>query len=119
MIWESEHWDTDLRSFYQKLIHLRRTSPALIDGGFQMLLIEKDILAYLRDTDDEQIIVIGNRSANGLPVEGLSVSNGGIPDGTVFKEIFSGQTTTIQNGYLPLTAIPSGVQIWQSASLRG
>ena len=114
MIWESERWDTELRSFYQKLIHLRRTSPALIDGGFQILLIEKDILAYLRDTDEEQILVIGNRSANAQPVEGLSVRNGGIPDGTVFKEIFSDQTVTVQNGYLPVTSIPSGVQVWQN-----
>jgi len=33
MIWDSNRWDADLRSFHQKLIRLRRTSPALIERG--------------------------------------------------------------------------------------
>ena len=114
MIWDSNRWDADLRSFHQKLIRLRRTSPALIDGGFQILRAEPDVLAYLRDTDEEQIIVIGNRNANTLPANGLHVRNGGIPDGIVFKEIFSGQILDVKDGYLPLTAHPAGVQVWQS-----
>jgi alpha-glucosidase len=114
MIWESERWDVELREFYKKLIHLRRTSPALIDGGFQVLLVEKDILAYLRDSDEEQIIVIGNRSSTAQYVDGLYVRNGGIPDGSMFKEIFSEQTITVQNGHLPIPSIPGSVQVWRS-----
>lgn len=114
MIWDSNRWDADLRSFYQKLIRLRRTSSALIDGGFQTLLVEKDILAYMRDTDEEQILVIGNRGSTAQSSQGLSVRHGGIPDGTMFKEIFSGQTLQVEDGHLPLTAIPAGVQVWQS-----
>jgi alpha-glucosidase len=115
MVWDSTLWDADLRLFYQKLIQLRRTSPALINGGFQFLLTEENTIAYLRDTDSEQIIVIGNRGPGERPAKSLFVRDGGIPDGTTFHEIFSGQALTVQDGYLPLFVVPAGVQIWRSA----
>ncbi len=118
MIWDIARWDVDLRRFYQKLIRLRRTSPALIAGGFQVLAVEKDIIAYLRDTDEEQMVVIGNRGSNAQPAQGLCVRHGGVPDGTVFKEIFSGLTANVQNGYLSIASIPAGVQVWQSESIN-
>ncbi len=114
MIWDSSRWDVELRSFYQKLIRLRRTSSVLADGGFQILLSEENALAFLRDTDEEQILVIGNRGPGGRAASPLFMRDGGIPDGTAFREIFTGQILTVQNGYLSLPAIGAGVQIWQS-----
>jgi alpha-glucosidase len=114
MIWESSKWDVNLRKFYQQLIELRRTSPALIEGGFQILLTEENAIAFLRDTDSEQFILIGNRGPNERPAKELFVRDGGIPDGANFREIFSGQMLTVQNGYLPLPAIAAGVQLWKS-----
>jgi alpha-glucosidase len=116
MIWDSNEWAHDLRLFYQRLIRLRRTCPALIDGGFQVLACEENTLAFLRDTDAEQILVIGNRGPGERPAQELFVRGGSIPDGALFTEIFSGQTRTVQNGYLPLPAVPVGVQIWQSVA---
>lgn len=116
MIWDLQRWDIELRTFYQRLIQLRRTSPALISGGFQVLSCEENTLAYLRDTDSEQIIVIGNRGPEARPAQALFVRDGGIPDGTQFREFFSGQSLTVQNGYLPIPALPVGVQIWRSVS---
>jgi hypothetical protein len=86
----------------------------LIDGGFQVLSCEENVLAFLRDTDDEQVLVIGNRGPGERSPKALFVRDGGIPDRTVFTEIFSGQRLTVQNGYLPLPVIPVGAQIWQS-----
>ena len=40
MNWDPSTWDIELLTFYKVLIHLRRTSPALVDGGFQVLLTE-------------------------------------------------------------------------------
>jgi alpha-glucosidase len=117
MIWDSNQWDHDLRSFYRQLIRLRRTSPALIDGGFQVLLCEENFLVFLRDTDAEQILVMGNRGPRERSARALFVRDGGIPNGTIFTEMFSGQTLSVQNGYLSLPALPAGVQIWQSVAL--
>jgi alpha-glucosidase len=114
MIWDSARWDGDLRSFHQALVHLRRSSRALIDGGFQILLCEENLLAFLRDTDEEQVIVIGNRGPAECPAQPLFVKNGGIPDGTAFREILTGQTLTVQEGTLSLPPIPPGVQVWRS-----
>jgi alpha-glucosidase len=114
MIWDTNRWDKDLRSFYQTLIRLRRTSPAITDGGFQILACETNTLAYLRDTDIEQILVIGNRGAEDRSAWSLFVQDGGIPDGTSFREIFTGQTLTVQGGFLSLPVLQAGVQIWKS-----
>ena len=114
MIWDPARWDRDLRSFYQTLIRLRRSSPALLDGGFQILLCAENLLAFLRDTDEEQVIVIGNRGPEEFPAQMLLVKNGGIPDGTSFREVFTGQVLTVQEGTLSLPPILPGVQVWRS-----
>lgn len=114
MVWESERWDAGLRSFYQTLIHLRRTSPALVKGGFQILLCEENTLAYLRDAEEEQVLVIGQRGPDERSAQALFVRDGGIPDGASFREAFSGQTRAVQDGYLSLPVIQPGVQVWKS-----
>jgi alpha-glucosidase len=114
MIWDETRWDDSLRAFYQTLIHLRRNSRALIDGGFQVLSVEENSLVYLRDVEEEQIIVIGNRGPNERPAGLLPVSQGAILDGTIFQEIFSGQRLTVTNGCLSLPAISVGVQVWRT-----
>lgn len=114
MVWDQAQWDAGLRAFYRQLIHLRRSSPALVEGGFQVLLAEENLLAYLRDTDEEKLIVIGNRGPAARPAGPLPVALGGISDGVVFKELFSGQTLRVSAGNLSLPEIPAGVQIWQT-----
>jgi len=116
MIWDAAEWNIELRSFYQKLIHLRRSSPALIEGGFQVLLAEENVLSYLRDADEEQIIVVGNRGSAIRPAGSLPVLHGGISDDTVFQELFTAQTSTVSNGKLPLPALPTGAQVWKTVS---
>ena len=114
--WDPTEWDHDLRSFYQRLIQLRRTSAALIEGGFQILACEENSLAFLRDSDAEQILVVCNRAPGEHSAEELFIRDGGIPDGMIFTEVFTGQTLTVQNGHLPLLAMPLGIQIWQSGN---
>lgn len=114
MIWDDAKWDKDLRSFCQKLIKLRRTSPALINGGFQVLLVEEDALAFLRETEDEQIIVIANRGPEEKAASRMDLSQTAISDGTIFQEIFSGQTQKVKNSRILLPAIQVGVQIWKT-----
>jgi alpha-glucosidase len=115
MNWDRSTWDHDLRAFYQRLINLRKTSPALIDGGFQVLLVEENTFAYLRDSDREQIIVVAHRDAVNRSAGPLPVAHGAIPDGTEFVEVISGARATVENGHLPLPEMTAGVLIWRSA----
>ncbi len=113
MPWERATWDEDMRALYQKLIALRKTSPALVDGGFQVLLAEEDMLAYLRDAEQEQLVIVGHRGPGERPAGPLPVAHGAIPDGAEFVELLSGTRATVVNGCLPLPSMPVGVAIWQ------
>ena len=114
MNWDRATWDHELRKFYQQMIHLRKTSPALIDGGFQVLLIEDDTLAYLRDSEQEQIIVVARRGSTTRSAGALPVLQSGIPDGAEFVDLISGAHATVIDGYLSLPALPPGVMVWRS-----
>ncbi len=114
MPWNRTAWDMGLRQVYQALIRLRRSSPALIDGGFQMLLAEADTLAYLRDSDVEQIIVVAQRGPGTRSQQPLCVAHGGLPDGLELRELFSGRRATISGGQLETGALLPGAQVWVS-----
>lgn len=112
MVWDEAAWDHDLRHFYRALIYLRRTSPALRDGGFQVLFVDEDTLAYLRDAPEELIIVIAHRGPAERPSGLLDVSVADIPDGTLFTEVLSGVTATVGAGQLPLPRHGVEATIW-------
>lgn len=114
MPWDTTHWDHELRLFYQTLIHLRRTSPALIHGGFQILAIETDTLAYLRDAEEEKLIIVAHRGPQARPAETIPVKQAAIPNGTTFVELFSQRQTTVKNGHLPLASMSPGIEIWRT-----
>jgi alpha-glucosidase len=117
MNWDSSTWDTELLALYKVLTHLRRTSPALVDGGFQVLCIEDETLVYQRDSKYETILVVARRGTNSRPAGPITVSHGAIPDGTEFEEIFTHQHVSVQNGKFPLPELPPGAQLWISRNL--
>lgn len=114
MNWDRSTWDQGLRAFYQTMIRLRKSSPALIDGGFQVLLIEENTFAYLRDSDRDQIIVIAQRGPHTRSAVPLPVAQGAIPDGAEFVEVISGTRAIVVNGHLPLPDLSAGVLVWRS-----
>jgi alpha-glucosidase len=112
MDWERGNWDEDLRSFYRNLIAMRRSSPALVEGGFQVLLAEPNTLAYLRDTEEQQVVVVAQRGSGMRLAGALPIAKAAIPDGTQMVELSSRRTATVINGNLPLPALQPGIQIW-------
>jgi alpha-glucosidase len=113
MIWEPQAWNGGRREFYQKLIHLRRTSPALRQGGYQLLYAAAETLAFLREAPAERLIVVARRKDDGLAV--LPVQHGGLPDGLRLQDVISNAESVIQHGMLPLHGMPAvGTQIWRS-----
>ena len=112
MSWDSSTWDMELQSFYKALIYLRRTSPALTDGGFQVLWTEDDTLVYQRDSNEETILIVARRGTTTRSAGPIPVSHGAIPDGTEFEELFSRQRVNVQNGNFLIPAMPPGAQVW-------
>lgn len=113
MVWESEAWNVCMRSYFQELIALRKTSPALIHGGFQVLLAEGDRLVYLRDAENEKILVVGNRGPGTCLAGPLAVADGGIADGSHWREFWTNEELCVTGGVLQMAALPPGVTIWR------
>jgi alpha-glucosidase len=114
MEWDPSRWNHDLFAFYQDLVGLRRRSPILQRGGFQMLAVEPDAFAYQREAPEGRVIVIAHRGSAPRPAEPLPVAHGGIPDGTRFVEHFSGVQVVVSGGMLPIPAQPQGASLWES-----
>ena len=92
-----------------------RARAALQSGGFQVLEAGADSLAFLRDTDDEQAIVVVARGSAARAAGALDVARGAVADGTVFVEAISGARATVADGRLELPAMDAGAAIWTTA----
>lgn len=57
-------------AYYKQLIHLRKTEDALINGTYQgILLDDPKVMAYLRTTETEEILVLSHFYAGEVEVE--------------------------------------------------
>ncbi len=112
MIWDQSAWNTDLRAYYQQLIRLRRSSPALGHGGFQLLHAESHMLAFLREAPEERLLIVARRAADEL--DALPVRRAALPDGTSLRELLTGTESVISGGMLSLAGLLEvGAQIWR------
>jgi alpha-glucosidase len=111
MPWDESSWDAGILSFVRTLIRGRLASAALRSGGFQVLEVADDSLAFLRDTDDELAIVVINRGPADRPPS-VRVAHGAVPDRTDFVELLSGGRATVTDGVLPIPPTPPGTAVW-------
>ncbi len=112
MIWDERRWDRGLLAFYRDLVALRRASPALQEGGFQVLAIEPDTLAYQREGPEGWVLVVAHRGERPRPAGPLPVADGGVPDGVEFVERPGGAAAVARGGALPLPELPQGATLW-------
>ena len=113
MIWDERRWNHDLLAFYRRLIQLRKEAPVLQTGGFQILAVEDDTLAFQRMNGDSRILVVAHRGETPRPARALATAHGGIADGTRFVELFSGTEITVTGGLLSLPELAQGATLWQ------
>ncbi|HET6440684.1 MAG TPA: alpha-amylase family glycosyl hydrolase [Anaeromyxobacter sp.] len=112
MVWDEARWNRSLFAYHQELVTLRRTTPALQEGGFQVLAVEADTLAYQREGAEGRVVVVAHRGAEPRAAGPLPVSDGGLPDGLELTERFSGRTATVEGGRLPLPEQSQGATVW-------
>jgi len=60
---DKSSWDTGFLSEVKKLISIRKTHDAFINGGLRWVLVEDDCLAFLRESKKETILVFVSRKA--------------------------------------------------------
>jgi alpha-glucosidase len=61
--WSGSNWDHEFFESVQKLVKIRRKSHALAHGGLRWLVIEDDVVAYIRESKREQLLVVISRNA--------------------------------------------------------
>ncbi|CUS01935.1 putative glycosidase [Candidatus Promineifilum breve] len=116
MVWDETRWNRPLHRFHRDLIQLRRRSPALQRGGFQLLAVEPDTIAYQRESVDERIIVVAHRGENPRPAGVLDVAHGGVADEARFVDWASGAEFVVEHGALALPSLPQGAIMLQAVS---
>ncbi len=62
MDWDEDNWDNDLFNFYKSLIALRKEHIALRRGSFKWIDIDSDVISYIREFEDEKILILINNS---------------------------------------------------------
>jgi alpha-glucosidase len=55
-------WDERLLETYRRLLHLRRSSDALANGGIRYLHVSDDALLYLRESKAERLLCLAARA---------------------------------------------------------
>ena len=60
--WEDRSsWDVDFFAEVKKLVKLRKTQDALINGGLRWVSVENDYIAYLRESKKQSILILVSR----------------------------------------------------------
>lgn len=117
MPWDDAEWDKDLRAWYQHLMHLRRTSPALCEGGYQRLYAQGDIMVFQRQAADQRLIVVGHRGHNAKTALNIPVRHGALADGVVLTDALgSGRAFTVKDGALHLDHLDAKTALVLEAS---
>jgi alpha-glucosidase len=112
MVWDKSAWDHEMRDFYRELIALRRTSPILRRGGFQIIAAEENTLAYQREGENGRYLIIAHRATTPRPAGPLPITHSGLPDGAELVEHFTGERARVENGRLLLPAHVQGGTLW-------
>ncbi len=96
-------FDRELHHWYRRLIHLRNRHRVFRRGGYRTLLAddERDLFAFERALDEEQAIVVLNRSQRRQKV----ALNAGRP-GAVYARLIAGGEIAAKDGRLTLELEP-------------
>lgn len=107
MLWDESTWDKDLLMRTQRLISIRKSSPALKHGGFQLLYAEGDTVAFLREAVSQRVLVVGHRG-DALAELRLPLAHGGIADGTTLFDLLTDTSYVANNGTIVLKDVAHG-----------
>jgi alpha-glucosidase len=112
MVWDEARWDRSLLAFHQQLAGLRRASELLQYGGLQVLAIEEDTIVYQREGALGRLLVVAHRGEAPRPAIPIPVAHGGLAEGLELTEFFSGRSSVVESGHLPIPEQAQGATIW-------
>ncbi|MBU6255718.1 MAG: glycoside hydrolase family 13 protein [Actinomycetales bacterium] len=92
---DRSQWDYEFLSEVKKLVALRRSQDALINGGLRWVAAENDFLAYLRESKKQSILVLVSRGPMNATID-LS-SYGYSVDKCLYGKEVSGEIFSIKS----------------------
>lgn len=109
MEWDESKQDRELFTYYQHLIELRKSHPALRTGSIHFLEAEQDgkKLAYARKDENETIVILTSTSED---PESFAVQ----VDGASYLDLLSGNEWPVTNGKLNMELPPFGYAVLKS-----
>ena len=70
MTWDDSHnWDHNFLNSVKELVKLRRTAPALIEGGLRWIDVQDDHLLFLREATDQNLLILVARDKTKVDVD--------------------------------------------------
>jgi alpha-glucosidase len=107
--WDSsDTWDKDLLATYTALNNLRSSSTALADGSMRLVHLDKDVLAYVRETPGERLLVVVAREAVGSV--NFTVLSWEFEE---IEHIFGYKATVLEDGEISVKVDSAGGGIWR------
>ncbi len=90
--------DPEMLDYFKKLTAIRQENPALREGNMMEMWQDDKVFAYERQCDEQEAIVVLNNAGNNEYREIPIRPESGIKDGTVMKDLMTGQTVTVKGG---------------------
>jgi glycosidase len=110
--WDTGKWNSDLRSWIQKLIYLRRKIPALRRGDYLPILKEeaRSCFAFARCLGEETILVAINAGPTRRQLR-LKIDKLGWKDGQIVRDLLGTQEFIVSGDTISF-ALPSYCGMW-------
>jgi neopullulanase len=98
LIWDNKVWDLDLLHEFQRLIALRKSSPALRRGSYRCLFAHDNVHVHLRQLGAESVVVALNASKATRRID-VPVAES-LSDGTVLEEVWAHEALRVDDGMI-------------------
>ena len=105
--WDANHWQVELRQWAQRLIHLRKTIPALRRGDYRRIWVDSQRrgYAFARTLGESWALVVMNASATRRTAR-LDISPLGWPDGRIVRSMLDSGEYIVSGNELALSIEP-------------
>ncbi len=110
MIWDEARWDLARLAHVQRLVELRRSLPALIEGDYVPLDVPRGILGFARTTGhvSDTIICVANPTGREVKVE-LPLPIPGFYGALPVVDLLGGPTLESASSWVRVSLPPQGV----------
>jgi|GEM_PF-181373 len=110
-------WDNDpkMLEYFKNLTSIRNNHEALREGKMLEMWQDDKIFAYARQTPNEEAIVVLNNGYDQQDRDITLRAESQIKNGTVMKDLLTGDKVTVQNGKIHVSAQGKGARIFVKA----